>query len=125
MPGGALEVGETPAEGACREVWEETGIEVEPIGLAGVYDSRFWDARSRHHLYQFVFLCRPRDETQRPHVSDETLDVGWHSEREAATLSCDPNHGHRIGHAFRHWHGEVSEAIVDLPAGVDSRDRAP
>src|SRR4051812_46646689 len=29
MPGGDLEVGETPAEGVCREVWEETGITVE------------------------------------------------------------------------------------------------
>jgi NUDIX domain/Hydrolase of X-linked nucleoside diphosphate N terminal len=28
MPGGVLEVGETPAEGACREAWEESGLEV-------------------------------------------------------------------------------------------------
>ena len=40
MPGGAFEVGETPAEGACREAWEETGVAVEPLALVGVYDSR-------------------------------------------------------------------------------------
>src|SRR5262245_41858352 len=40
LPGGALEVGETPARGACREAWEETGLEVEPLALIGVYDSR-------------------------------------------------------------------------------------
>ena len=28
MPGGAFEVGETPAQGACREAWEETGVAV-------------------------------------------------------------------------------------------------
>ena len=62
MPGGFFEVGETPAEGTCREAWEETGLEVEPVALSGVYDSRLCGTRSAHQLYQFVFLCRPRDE---------------------------------------------------------------
>jgi ADP-ribose pyrophosphatase YjhB (NUDIX family) len=125
MPGGAFEVGETPAEGACREVREETGIDVEPVGLGGVYDSRLWDARSRYHLYQFVILCRPRDEAQQPRVSDETLDVGWYTERDLAALHLDPNHGHRIGHAFRRWRGDLTEAIVDLPATTSQGDREP
>lgn len=36
MPGGALDVGETPAAGAAREALEETGIRCEMMGLAGV-----------------------------------------------------------------------------------------
>lgn len=50
MPGGAFEVGETPAEGACREAWEETGIEVEPVALSGVYDSRLCSNLTPYHL---------------------------------------------------------------------------
>ena len=50
MPGGALEVGETPAEGACRETLEETGVVVRVRGLAGVYDSRFCGTRSTWQL---------------------------------------------------------------------------
>ena len=37
LPGGALEHGEAPRDGVIREVKEETGLEVEVSGLAGVY----------------------------------------------------------------------------------------
>jgi ADP-ribose pyrophosphatase YjhB (NUDIX family) len=40
MPGGAAEVGETPAEAVAREVREETGLEVRAVQLLGIYDSR-------------------------------------------------------------------------------------
>ena len=116
MPGGAIEVGETPAEGVCREAWEETGVLVEPVALSGIYDSRFWQARSAFQLYQFVFLCRPHDPAQQPHVSNETLDVRWYREADLEELALDPNHGHRIAHAFKRWRGELRETIFDMPA---------
>lgn len=37
LPGGVLEIAETPEDGVCREVWEETGIHVEVDHLTGVY----------------------------------------------------------------------------------------
>lgn len=37
LPGGVLEIGESLAECACRETWEETGFNVEPLRLVGVY----------------------------------------------------------------------------------------
>lgn len=37
LPGGKLELGETIAEAAVREVLEETGVEVEVTGIAGIY----------------------------------------------------------------------------------------
>ena len=36
-PGGVLELGETIHDGLRREVREETGLDVEPIALTGVY----------------------------------------------------------------------------------------
>lgn len=36
-PGGAVELGETPADAAVREAWEETGLLVEPVALIGVF----------------------------------------------------------------------------------------
>lgn len=111
MPGGAFEVGETPAEGACREAWEETGIAVEPLALVGVYDSRRCGSRSNAHLYQFVFLCRPREADAQPHVGGETLDVGWFAEADLPPLS--PGHNVRIPDAFRYWRGERREAVFD------------
>lgn len=37
FPGGAMELGESAPAAAIREVREETGLEVEPEGLIGVY----------------------------------------------------------------------------------------
>ncbi|HEX9921728.1 MAG TPA: NUDIX hydrolase N-terminal domain-containing protein, partial [Anaerolineae bacterium] len=65
MPGGGMDVGETPAEGVVREALEETGLRVEPLTLVGVYDSRLCGTLTRHQLYQFVFLCRPIDNEAR------------------------------------------------------------
>ncbi len=116
MPGGAFEVGEMPAEGACREAWEETGLEVEPVALSGVYDSRLCGSLSQYHLYMFVYLCRPRVPGQHPQVSNETMDVAWYTRTEVADLDVDPGHVRRIDDAFKRWSGEIPEAIFDMPA---------
>ena len=52
LPGGALEHGEAPWDGVIREVKEETGLEVEVSGLAGVYSKPEADD------LVFSFLCR-------------------------------------------------------------------
>ena len=107
MPGGALEVGETPAEGVVREAFEETGVRCEPVSLVGVFDSRLCGTTSRHHLYQFVFLCRPVDghAAETPPYALETLGAAWFVE-DALPDNLDPGHATRIPHAFRVWRGE-------------------
>jgi len=37
LPGGLIEPAELPADGAIREVWEETGLIVEVNGILGVF----------------------------------------------------------------------------------------
>lgn len=50
MPAGFLEMGETVAEGAAREVWEEAGARVRMGDLIGVYEIR--------HLSQVYMVFR-------------------------------------------------------------------
>src|SRR5258708_35971612 len=43
LPGGAMEPGEEPADAVIREVWEETGLEVIPEKIIGVYRGPYLD----------------------------------------------------------------------------------
>jgi len=52
-PGGTCERGETPRDGAARELHEETGIVVHPSSLAFLRTQR---SRSGRPVY--VFMCR-------------------------------------------------------------------
>jgi ADP-ribose pyrophosphatase YjhB (NUDIX family) len=107
MPGGALEVGETPAEGIVREVLEETGVQCRTLSLVGVFDSRLCGTVSRHHLYQFTFLCKPlnQEQVEEPSHAVEILDRGWFLE-DGLPEDMDPGHASRIPEAFRVWHGD-------------------
>jgi ADP-ribose pyrophosphatase YjhB (NUDIX family) len=61
LPGGVAEIGETPAEAALRELWEEGGLRGEVTRLLGVFDSRLWGSRTRTHLLGLVFLVECAD----------------------------------------------------------------
>lgn len=63
LPGGIIEPGEELAESVVREVFEETGVEVVPERIVGVYGGKDHIAEypngDQVAFVSTVFLCRP------------------------------------------------------------------
>ena len=74
-PVGWADVGYSPAEVAVKEVFEETGIEAEPVRLIAVFDV-MRQGFSGIPLYSLVFHCRAVGGELRAHPL-ETLGVGF------------------------------------------------
>jgi mutator protein MutT len=55
IPGGAIQVGETLEQAVIREIREEVGIRIAPVGLVEVLDRIVHDERGRV-LYHYVLL---------------------------------------------------------------------
>lgn len=56
LPGGFVEMGESPADATVREVAEETGLEVEPIEVIGAFTSEY--GTSGQHTVDIAYRCR-------------------------------------------------------------------
>jgi len=60
LPGGALELGESLQDAVCREVLEETGLEVEPVKLFEVFERIMRDdaGAPEYHYVLVDYVCR-------------------------------------------------------------------
>ena len=83
FPGGVLELGETVAQGAMRELFEETGVKAEAAGPLTVIDTidRDKDGRVRYPLHAgrgdrslAVRRRRPRRRRRRGRLADPRRD---------------------------------------------------
>jgi 8-oxo-dGTP diphosphatase len=103
LPGGMMEPGEHLVACVVREVWEETGLDVEPLRLVGIYSDpahmRF--AYPNGDQVQFVsatFECRVVGGSLRAD-GEESLEVAYFApDGLPAGLVCD--HRQRIADAL-------------------------
>jgi 8-oxo-dGTP diphosphatase len=86
-PGGVLELGEDIVDGLRREVAEETGIQVEPVALTGVYKNMV------RGIVALVFRCRQRAGLAA--TADETAEFRWVTRGEVPDLA-DPAYAIRV-----------------------------
>lgn len=111
VPGGLVDVGETLAEAAVRELWEETGIHARVIKLLGIFDSRLWHSKTKAHLFHAIFLVETADFAAK--TSLEATEIGFFREDDLPPLSY--GHEHRVPLLFKILRGEIPAPFFDLP----------
>ncbi len=88
MPGGWADVGNVPSEVAIRETKEESGFDVKPIKVIGVYDANRIGRRLEFfHAFKIIFLCELIGGEAK--TSDETLDVQFFDLNNLPPLSLN------------------------------------
>src|SRR5262249_40546074 len=60
LPGGALETGELLSDAVRREVLEETGLEIEPLGVIEIFERIMRDQAGapEYHYVLIDYICR-------------------------------------------------------------------
>jgi len=84
MPGGWVDVGDTPSGAVEREVYEESGFEVKSRKVIGLYDANRSDPLEIFHAFKIVFLCDIL--TGEARTSDETSEVEFYSKSELPNI---------------------------------------
>lgn len=102
VPGGKMEAGESAKECCQREVFEETGLQIEPRRLIGVYSNRdqlviYPDGNK----VQIVVLSFEAEIVSgEPGLSNETTEVGYFSLDEIKSMPMHDRHQERVEDAL-------------------------
>jgi 8-oxo-dGTP diphosphatase len=77
LPGGAVEAGETLSQAVMREVEEEAGLAIAPVGLAGYREVITRDPAQRVERHFVILAFAARWVAGEAHPSDEIAEARW------------------------------------------------
>lgn len=98
LPGGGQNPYETMEEAVIREVWEETGLTVEPVRFAALAEEIFTNEGMRQRFPQYCHRCMhiflvkvlPGAAAGRPEMDFQQTGSAWFTPGEAETLPLVP-----------------------------------
>ena len=111
MPGGWADVGDGPSETVAREVLEESGFQVAPIKVIGVYDANRQPPLEFYHAYKVIFLCEIVAGAARP--SDETEAAEFFDFGQLPPLSSNRTNERHLAEVLAHLNDPERPAAFD------------
>jgi len=112
MPGGWVDVNDSPSDAVVREIFEESGYRAKALKLAALVDRNLHPhPPSVHHIYKLFFLCEITGGT--PTISDETDGVEFFPVTALPELSTGRTLASQVARMYEHWLNR------DLPTDFD------
>jgi ADP-ribose pyrophosphatase YjhB (NUDIX family) len=127
IPGGFMEFGEHPSATAKREVFEETGFEIQITGLLGIWMDEYGPEPipelrdSTLNIYYCATLCDNSLERLDPL---EVAEIGWFLPDQLPSNIAFPDHECKV---LRTWQRVYLNGLTSLPCwdgGEDSKGTA-
>ena len=100
LPGGVVEAGETLTEAVVREVREETGLAIAPVGLAGHREAILRDAENRVERHFVILAFAARWISGEPVLNEELGEWKWMRPVELAGLATTEGLAEIVAAAF-------------------------
>ncbi|MFA6303984.1 MAG: NUDIX hydrolase [Legionella sp.] len=112
LPGGWVDINESPSQAICKEIYEESGFEARAIKLMGVYDiNKHQHPSQLPHIYKLFFICEITGGSMKPSI--ETSEIDFFDQDKIPDLSLRRVVRSQIDRAYEHKNN------MSLPADFD------